>query len=281
MTSALNLWLSCALAGICLCGLFWLIFRALIFQPQAQDAASKRHTDLPQKPKGHWQTLLARVLVQAGMGQSWTVRRWLVLQGFLAIVVGLTSLGAAFLLQQSVFTTLLLAIIATALILICPLLWLSARVRERQRLLLRQLPFFLDLLTLCVEAGQSLQSALQQAAQYGPDGLMKQELLHVLAQLRTGLARADAFDALYTRTGLPALAQFALSLRQSDQFGISLGAVLRAQAAQQRDARFTRAEKLALQAPVKMLFPLVCCIFPCTFLILGFPLLASFLQVLD
>jgi len=278
------LWLSCVLAGMCLCLLLCVLCRSLLIGVRSSQPDRTGTPTLPLMPdmsNGRWRAMLARRLIQAGMGQRWTVQRWLVRQSCLTLFMVISALGAAILGKLPLLTTVLLVVSVIVLTTVVSLVWLSARVRERQRLLLCQLPFFLDLLTLCVEAGQSLQSALQQAAQYGPDGALKQELSHVLAQLRTGLARADAFDALYVRSGVPALAQFALSLRQSDQFGISLGAVLRAQAAQQRDARFTRAEKLALQAPVKMLFPLVCCIFPCTFLILGFPLLTSFLHLLN
>jgi len=283
------LWLSVALLAVSLCMMAWLLLRALVRWRQGLADSTQAAAPLPHTPRRpgrapgtdrRWQALLARTLMQAGMAPKWTPQRWLALQGGAAIVAGLAVAASARLTDALPATLLLLAVVAAMLAVGAPLLWLTSRVRERQRLLLRDLPFFLDLLTLCVEAGQSLQNALQQAAQYGPPGLLRQELLHVLAQLRTGLARADAFDAMSVRSGLPALAQFALSLRQSDQFGISLGAVLRAQATRQRDARFIRAEKLALQAPVKMLFPLVCCIFPCTFLILGLPLLASFLHLL-
>jgi len=279
----------CLLAAS-LCLLVWLGLRGIVQLAQAaRTAQGVLHPARPARPAHidrYGQATLARLLGQAGMMQAdhtrrWSLQDWLRMQAALALSAALLGAGSARLLQTSFSTLLLVSLLAAALAFILPLVWLHARVRERQRRLLRELPFFLDLLTLCVEAGLSLQSALQQATQYGPPGLLRQEMLHVLAQLRTGLARADAFDALYTRTGVPDLAQFALSLRQSDQFGISLGAVLRAQAARQRDARFIRAEKLALQAPVKMLFPLVCCIFPCTFLILGLPLLASFLNLLD
>jgi len=90
--------------------------------------------------------------------------------------------------------------------------------------------------------------------------------------MRAGMPRLEAMHRMAARTGLPPLRQLATSLGQADQLGMSLGPLLRAQAEQRRSERFLRAEKLALEAPVKMLFPMVFCIFPCTFLIIGFPL---------
>jgi len=159
-----------------------------------------------------------------------------------------------------------------------PLYWLREQGAARQRHMLRELPFLLDMTTLCVEAGLNLQGALQQAAHHGPVGPLRQELRHALADMRTGMPRLEAMHRMAARTGLPALRQLATSLGQADQLGMSLGPLLRAQAEQRRSERFLRAEKLALEAPVKMLFPMVFCIFPCTFLIIGFPVAAKLLE---
>lgn len=154
--------------------------------------------------------------------------------------------------------------------------WLPRRVirnmgQQRQRQMLRELPFLLDMTTLCVEAGLNLQGALQRAAHYGPSGPLRDELQHTLADIRAGVPRIDALVKLADRTDLNAMASLVAVLKQADQIGSSLGPLLRAQSDQRRSERFLRAEELALKAPVKMLFPMVICIFPCTFLIIGFP----------
>ena len=143
--------------------------------------------------------------------------------------------------------------------------------QRRQRQMLRELPFLLDMTTLCVEAGLNLQGALQRAARYGPPGPLRDELHHTLADIRAGVARIDALGKLAERTDLNAIASLVAALKQADQIGSSLGPLLRAQSDQRRSERFLRAEEMALKAPVKMLFPMVVCIFPCTFLIIGFP----------
>lgn len=286
-------WMSLLLAGASLCAFSW-----VLLQPGRQAWRSMR------QPRGvwrwlhwvwpwvdamaqlcrpflvwRWRSALAQRLKGAGLTTPWSPEHWVAMQLWL---MGLATTASGTLVWQAGWASAAGAGVAAASMLLAglwPFLWLGRRRRERQRVLQRELPFFLDLLTLCVEAGLGLQGALQQAVGHSAEGALKQELAHVLAQLRTGVPRADAFETLAERTGLSALQQFALTLRQAEQFGMSLGPILRAQATQQREERFLRAEKLALEAPVKMLFPLVCCIFPCTFLIIGFPLVASFLRL--
>jgi len=158
-----------------------------------------------------------------------------------------------------------------------PRAWLCGVAQARQRIMLRELPFLLDMTTLCVEAGLNLHGALQQAAQHGPDGPLRQELRHALGDMRAGMPRAQALQRMADRSALPAMTQWVAALGQADQLGMSLGPLLRAQSEQRRSERFLRAEKLAQEAPIKMLFPLVLCIFPCTFLVIGFPLASRLL----
>lgn len=159
--------------------------------------------------------------------------------------------------------------------------WLGARGRRRLLRIGKTLPFVLDMTTLCVEAGLNLQGALQQAAQFGPGGPLRDELTHALTDMRTGATRLEAMRAMAQRVDLPAVRALVAALAQADAMGMSLGPVLRAQAEQRRHERFQRAERLALLAPVKMLFPLLACIFPCTFIVLGFPLAVQLLQALQ
>src|SRR5699024_6199616 len=98
--------------------------------------------------------------------------------------------------------------------------------------------------------------------------------------IRAGVTRSEALHQWAQRTSLPAVSQLVSTLGQADQLGMSLGPLLRAQSEQRRTERFQRAEKLALEAPVKMLFPLVCCIFPCTFLIIAFPIAVKLLEAM-
>ncbi|WP_313492780.1 type II secretion system F family protein, partial [Achromobacter animicus] len=142
----------------------------------------------------------------------------------------------------------------------------------------RDLPFVFDMMTLCVEAGLSVQGALQLAAQSGPPGVLRDALTDALAEMRAGVSRTVAIKTLAERSNSALARNWAAALAQAEALGASLGPVLRAQAAQCRSDRHTRAEQLAMQAPVKMLLPLIGCIFPCTFIVLAFPIAVQLLQ---
>lgn len=160
-----------------------------------------------------------------------------------------------------------------------PAVWLRDRAQARRHESLKALPFLLDLVTLCVEAGLNLTGALQQAVSKGPDGPLRSELSRVLRDVRAGRPRADALRGLSERMNEPAITHLVTALIQAEQTGMNLGPVLRAQAEQRRLERFARAEKAAMEAPVKLLFPLLFFIFPCVFLVIGFPIAMRFLQM--
>lgn len=159
-----------------------------------------------------------------------------------------------------------------------PVTGLRDRIAVRRRELLRQLPFCLDLVTLCVEGGLNLQGAIAQAVAKGPRGVLRDELQRAMRDIRAGKARTEALQALADRVGEPAVTQFVAAVAQAEALGMSLGPVLRAQADQRRTERFLRAEKAAMQAPVKMLLPLIAFIFPCTFIVLFFPIAMKLLD---
>lgn len=149
---------------------------------------------------------------------------------------------------------------------------LLGRVRKRRRLIERDLPFVLDLMTLSVESGLSLHASLQQAELHGPSGPLRDELMRTLSNLRSGMPRLLALHTLAERSDCPAVRAWVAALVQGDRLGMNVGVLMREHAAQCRAERLQRAEKLAMQAPVKMLFPLIGCIFPCTFIVLAFPI---------
>lgn len=159
-----------------------------------------------------------------------------------------------------------------------PRIALRERAARRRHAILRQLPHDLDLITLAVEAGLNLGSALGQAAQHGPTGPLRDEWQRVLRDVRAGQPRHEALHALAARLALPAISNVVAALLAAERQGASLAPILRAQAEQRRTERFLRAERLAMEAPVKMLFPLVLCIFPGTFAILLFPVVHQLLS---
>lgn len=161
---------------------------------------------------------------------------------------------------------------------VLPRTWLADLIRQRERAVLRELPFYLDVITLAVEAGLNLSAALAQAADKGPPGPLRDEFERVLRDVRAGRPRADSLRGMAERLAQPAVGSLVSCLIVAEQQGGALGPVLRAQAEQRRTERFQRAEKLAMEAPVKMLAPLLLFIFPCTFAVLLFPVAARMLM---
>lgn len=208
---------------------------------------------------------------RAGLNDLCSAEQWLSLR---VVVSGLAS-GVSVLVMLLVWPQPGPGLMAILLSAVSGFWWPEAVLlrygRRRRTQMLREFPFMLDLMTLCVEAGLSLHGALVQVAQHAPEGALRGTLRQALSAMRTGMVRSQALHQWADHCGVPAVRGLVLSLEQADQLGMNLGPLLRAQAAEQRSERFLRAEKLALEAPVKMLFPMVVCIFPCTFLIIGFP----------
>jgi tight adherence protein C len=170
------------------------------------------------------------------------------------------------------------ALAAAVLGLAWPLSWLRRRRDARLRAIGRALPFYLDVVTLSVESGANLTGALRHAVAKGPTGPLRAELERVLRDVQTGRPRADALRAMADRLELPAVGSWVAALVAAERHGAGLGPILRAQAEQRREERFQQAEKAAMKAPVKMLFPLLVFIFPCTFVLLGFPVVVRLLE---
>lgn len=158
-----------------------------------------------------------------------------------------------------------------------PLIWLSDTRKKRNTAVVRSLPVYLDFITMCVEGGLNLQGALGQAMEKAPVGPLRNEFAIVLRDLRSGLSRADALRRMAERLDIPEITSFVSSIIQAEKMGASLATVLRVQSEQRRDERFQRAEKLAMEAPIKLVGPLIMFIFPVTFIVLGFPIVMKFM----
>ncbi len=159
-----------------------------------------------------------------------------------------------------------------------PHLWLRDATRRRQGRFEKEFPFFLDVLVLTMKAGLTFTAAVEQAIDQLREGPVRQEFSRYLRETRTGMTRRVALDHLASRVVIPAVTNFVASVTQAEETGGALGDVLADQARQRRQERFLRAEKLANQAPVKMLFPLIALLFPITFIIIGFPIVIQLIE---
>ncbi len=148
-----------------------------------------------------------------------------------------------------------------------PEFWLGGRVKKRQKAILLMIPDALDLLTISVRAGLGFDAALAKVVEK-LQGPLSDEFRRALAEVRVGKARRDALRDIVARTEVGPLTNFIGAIIQAEQLGVSISKVLQVQSEQLRIERRQRAEEMAAKAPIKMLFPLVGCIFPSLFIVI-------------
>ena len=217
-------------------------------------------------------------LIAAGFEGLLTGTEFVALKFMMPIVCGIVWFGCL-----SLFNQLLPGLLGGNFILIFslgliffysyPIFWLNHSLKLRHLSIQRALPFVLDLLTLSVEAGMDFMSALQRNCERRKLDSLNEELIRMTREIQIGLPRRVALKNMAVRVDLADLRSVTNALIQADELGVSIGAILRIQSDQMRSRRFDRAEKLANEAPVKMLAPLMLFIFPAVFVILLGPIL--------
>jgi tight adherence protein C len=158
-----------------------------------------------------------------------------------------------------------------------PEFWLGRRIKARQHAILLSIPDALDLLTISVRAGLGFDAALGKVVEKMP-GPLTDEFRRALAEVRVGKARRDALRDIVPRTEVPPLTNFIGAVIQAEQLGVSISKVLQVQSEQLRIERRQRAEEQAAKAPIKILFPLVGCIFPSLFIVILGPAIISIMK---
>ena len=178
----------------------------------------------------------------------------------------------------SVLPTVAMVVVASLLGWFGPNLYLYQVSYDRSERVRRELPDALDLMTISVEAGLAFDAALSQVARRTTGPLAK-EFFRVLQEMQIGTSRLEAMRALGERTDVSELRSFLGAMVQADEFGIPIASVLRVQAAEMRVKRSQRAEEVAQKVPVKILFPLVFCLFPSMFIVIIGPGVISIVHV--
>jgi len=226
-----------------------------------------------QRTKGFWTKYKANLrekILNAGNPAGMTPNDFI---GF--IVLGLIGAIAFSVIIGKVRPDFFVPVLLVTLLLafVAPHHYLRKAVLRRHLVILRSLPYTVDLLTLAVEAGLDFTSALSRIVKKIGNNPLAQEFTIMLREIKMGKARGEAMRDLSQRTNLPDLTSVLAALIQADELGGNLGDALRIQADQQRERRSQYAEKKAMEAPVKMLFPLTVFIFPPTFMLLFTPLM--------
>jgi len=181
--------------------------------------------------------------------------------------------GAGLMERQAIFYILILLYFY-----MYPARWLRQVVKIRHRSIERALPFVLDLLTLSVEAGLDFMSAIKRIIDRREVDALSEELIRTFREMQVGKTRKDALKDMSDRVDHGDMKSLVNSLVQADELGVSIGSILRIQSDQMRTRRFQRAEKLGNEAPVKLLFPLICFIFPAVFMVLLGPVFLQMAQ---
>ncbi len=197
----------------------------------------------------------------------------------LSIVGAVLGVACGVLIYAMVFAWAGALILGGILIgLFLPAIWLSDRIQNRRKQIRRGLPYCLDLVTLAVEAGMDFTTALQIVGEKLGVPALAMELRRTLRAIQMGRTRSDALRDLARRANIPELSSVTAAIIQADELGANLGPILRIQSSQLRMRRFQRAEKLAMEAPVKILLPLIAFLFPTTLIVIFGPILASYLS---
>ena len=172
------------------------------------------------------------------------------------------------------------ALIAGLLMTVYPGAWLNTRIAKRHMEILRALPNLLDLLTLSVEAGKDFMSSLRDILQRRKMDALNEEWMRTFQEIQLGRRRTDALRDLSRRVRQADLTSVVNAIIQAEELGVSIGQLLRIQGDMLRNKRFSLAEKLANEAPVKIIVPIVLFIFPAVMVILIVPLGLKIFQLM-
>ncbi len=220
----------------------------------------------------HKLSILKDRLSSAGMSYAIRPEEFIVTKRVFLAIGLLMFFYVYFMLELTSSTVITVVAVIIPLGYFYPDIWLRDQIKLRHHNFSKMFPFFLDLLVLSMRAGLNFASALDHSVEKMPLGPVKDEFTKVLRDTRTGLSRKEAMVRMSERVQMPAVGNFVSAVNQAEESGGEVGEVLSVQAQQRRTERFLRAEKLANQAPVKMLGPLIGLLFPITFIIIMFPI---------
>jgi tight adherence protein C len=206
-------------------------------------------------------------LALAGNPGDMRIADWLGVKALVAGATGVILFLVGQLAGSDTVLAIIMGVVGVAIGYILPEFWLGRRIKARQKVILKMIPDALDLLTISVRAGLGFDAALAKVVEKLP-GPLSDEFRRALAEVRVGKARREALRDMIPRTNVQPLSNFIGAIIQAETLGVSISKVLQIQSEQLRIERRQRAEQLAAQAPIKMLFPLVGCIFPSLFIVI-------------
>lgn len=209
-----------------------------------------------------------RNIILGGYQAGWGLRRLLVLKMVAGTVAGFVAF-TYFGLDPSP-RRFMVCLGVTVLCFFYPDLWLDGRAKERQKQIERDLPDILDQTVIALESGLSFEAALARISENGA-GPLSEEFKRTLQDMRLGMSRRAAYQALADRTTVDDVKRFCKQVVQAEEFGVSMATVVRNRAKDMRVKRKYRAEEIAQKIPVKIIFPLAVCFMPVLFILVLYP----------
>jgi len=206
-------------------------------------------------------------LAMAGNPGDLRLTDWMGVKLLAAIAIGVIAFLLMTLISGGLTNGIIFGLVGGAIGYLVPEFWLGNKIKARQKVILKAIPDALDLLTISVRAGLGFDAALAKVVEKLP-GPLSDEFRRALAEVRVGNTRRDALRDMVPRTNVAPLSNFIGAIIQAEQLGVSISKVLQVQSEQLRIERRQRAEEMAAKAPIKMLFPLVGCIFPALFIVI-------------
>lgn len=218
------------------------------------------------------------LLEKAGVLREISSERWIARKAVLTFIISFLAGLTIIILSNSFAIAVLFSLLTAMIVHVSYRFYISRRISKRTLTIVRAIPYTLDLITVSVEAGLSLDGAISRivGAISGP---LSDEFAQTLKEMRMGIEKKEALNNMGTRVGNKDLSMILSSIVQADELGVSLGKILRIEGAQLREKRKQIAREKAMKAPVKILFPLILFIFPTIFMVVLGPAIIKIVEV--
>lgn len=212
-------------------------------------------------------SVLSKKLDRAGLLKNNTTERWLFTKTMIISIFSIMFGLLTYLIEPNIIKSIIFSFIIMLFGNVLFSFYLARRVETRKKMIIKDLPYTLDLITVSVEAGLSFDGAMSRVIG-NISGELCDEFAKSLKEIRMGIVRKVALKSMSERCNVRELTMLINSLIQADELGVSLGRVLRIESANLREVRKQVAREKAMKAPIKMLFPLIFFIFPSVFIII-------------
>lgn len=217
-------------------------------------------------------------LESAGFLKNYNAQKWIFSKIMISLLCSILIAVFSLSVDSHIFKALLLSVIVFITVNTFFNFYLTKRIESRKKLILRDLPYTLDLITVSVEAGLSFDGAMTRVIN-NIDGELCNEFAKGLKEIKMGIDRKTALNNMSKRCDVKELSMFVTALIQADNLGVSLGRVLRIESSNLREQRKQSAREKAMKAPIKMLFPLIFFIFPSIFIIILGPAVIRIMDI--